>query len=115
MWLPLVGLILGLTLGIVFPWNISVIEPKYLSIIALSAIDSVFIGFKARLNNHFNTKLFTIEFILNSIIAIGLVYLGSIMNTDLFVAVAIIFSARIFYNLSSFNHQIFFQKYNCVS
>jgi len=47
---------------------------------------------------------------LNTIIAIGLVYLGDIMNTDLFIAVAIIFSARVFYNLSNLNHQLFFQK-----
>ncbi len=112
MWFPLVGLIVGLTLGMIFPFNISIVEPKYLSIIALSAIDAVFLGFRAKLNNHFNTTLFTIEFILNSIIAIGLVYLGSIMNTDLFVAIAIIFSARIFYNLSTLNHQLFFQKSN---
>ncbi|MDD3012089.1 MAG: small basic family protein [Candidatus Gastranaerophilales bacterium] len=110
MWIPLVGLIIGLVIGAVFPGNIHIFDAKYLSISALSSIDSVFIGFRAKLNNHFNTTLFTIEFVLNTIIAIGLVYLGDIMNTDLFIAVAIIFSARVFYNLSNLNHQLFFQK-----
>ena len=110
MWIPLVGLIIGLAIGIIFPFSIPLIGAKYLSISALSAIDCIFIGFRARLNNHFNTLLFTLEFILNTFIAIGLVYLGDIMNTDLFIAIAIIFSARIFYNLSSLNHQLFFQK-----
>jgi len=110
MWLPLLGLIFGLLIGTMFPLSIPVIQAKYLSIGALSAIDCVFIGFRAKLNNHFNTLLFAIEFVLNTIIAIGLVYLGDIMNTDLFVAIAIIFSARIFYNLSNLNHQLFFQK-----
>jgi small basic protein len=110
MWIPLVGLIIGLVIGMIFPASIPDIGVKYLSICALSSIDSVFIGFRARLNNHFNTVLFTIEFILNTIIAIGLVYLGDIMKTDLFIAIAIIFCARIFYNLSNLNHQLFFQK-----
>lgn len=110
MWIPLVGLIIGLIVGAVFPISLQAISAKYLSIAALSSIDSVFIGFRAKLNNHFNTTLFTIEFVLNTIIAIGLVYLGDIMNTDLFIAVAIIFSARVFYNLSNLNHQLFFQK-----
>lgn len=110
MWLPIVGLITGLILGMIFPVDISFLSTKYLCLYALSSVDAVFIGFRARLNNHFNTMLFTIEFLLNTIIAIGLVYLGDIMNTDLFIAIAIIFSARIFYNLSSLNHQLFFQK-----
>ena len=110
MWIPLVGLIIGLIVGMIFPTSIPDIGAKYLSICALSSIDSVFFGFRARLNNHFNTVLFAVEFIINTIIAIGLVYLGDIMKTDLFIAIAIIFSARIFYNLSSLNHQLFFQK-----
>ena len=110
MWLPLVGLIAGLIIGALFPFIVPAVEAKYLAITALSSIDSVFVGFKARMNRHFNSTLFAIEFVLNTIIAIGLVYLGDIMNTDLFVAIAIIFSARIFYNLSSLNHQLFFKS-----
>ena len=110
MWIPLVGLIIGLFIGMLFPASIPDIGSKYLSICALSSIDSAFFGFRARLNNHFNVVLFAIEFTLNTIIAIGLVYLGDIMKTDLFIAIAIIFSARIFYNLSNLNHQLFFQK-----
>lgn len=110
MWLPLVGLIIGLLVGMLIPVDVSFVSTKYLCIYALSSIDAVFIGFRARLNSHFNTMLFTIEFFLNTIIAIGLVYLGDIMNADLFIAIAIIFSARVFYNLSSLNHQLFFQK-----
>jgi small basic protein len=110
MWIPLVGLIIGLIIGALFPVSLQVFDAKYLSISALSSIDSVFIGFRAKLNNHFNTTLFTIEFVLNTIIAIGLVYLGDIMNTDLFTAIAIIFCARIFYNLSGLNHQLFFKS-----
>lgn len=110
MWIPLLGLIIGLFAGMIIPLGIPAIGAKYLLVGVLSSVDSVFIGFRARLNNHFNTTLFVIEFILNTIIAIGLVYLGDIMNTDLFIAIAIIFTARIFYNLSNLNHQLFFQK-----
>jgi len=110
MWLPTLGLIIGLVIGTLFPYSIPLIGVKYLAVTALSSLDSIFAGFKARLNNHFNTILFVIEFILNTIIAIFIVFLGDIMNTDLFMAVTIVFSARIFYNVSSLNHQLFFQK-----
>lgn len=110
MWLPIIGLIVGIIIGMLFPISIPLISAKYLAICTLAAIDSIFIGFKARLNNHFNAILFTVEFILNTVIAIGLVFLGDIMNTDLFIAIAIVFNARIFYNLSSLNNQLFFQK-----
>lgn len=110
MWIPSIGLLIGLIIGALHPFSIPLISAKYLAITSLSAIDSIFVGFKARLNNHFNTTLFIIEFLLNTIVAIGLVYLGDIMNTELFMAVTIVFSARIFYNISSLNHQLFFQK-----
>ena len=114
MWLPSLGLIIGLIIGTLFPISIPFISAKYLAVTSLSAIDSIFIGFKARLNNSFNTTLFIIEFLLNTIVAIGLVYLGDIMNTDLFMAVAIVLSARIFYNISSLNHLLFFKNSNIM-
>ena len=110
MWFPLLGLILGLITGLFFVNNIFIIETKYLAIIALSTIDFIFIGLNAKLNNYFYTKLFTIEFILSTIIAISLVYLGDIMNVDLFVAIIIVFSMRIFYNFSALNRQLFFKQ-----
>ncbi|EKE02240.1 MAG: hypothetical protein ACD_20C00409G0003 [uncultured bacterium] len=114
MWLPSVGLIIGLIIGSLFPFSIPVLSAKYLAVTALCAIDFIFVGFKARLNNHFNTAQFVIEFILNTIIAIGLVYLGDIMNVDLFMAVAIVLSARIFYNISSLNHLLFYKNSNIM-
>lgn len=110
MWLPIVGLIIGLLLGTLFPFSLPLIKAKYLAIVALSAIDFIFIGFGAKLNNHFNTNLFIIEFLLTTIVAIGLVYLGDIMSTDLFIAISIVYSARIFHNLSILNHKLFFSK-----
>jgi small basic protein len=107
MWIPIAGLIIGLSLGIFLPFNLTVADPKFSAIIAISAIDSIFIGFRSRLNNSFNANLFIVEFVLNTIIAMVLISLGYIMNTDLFTAIAIIFMARIFYNLSGLNHQLF--------
>lgn len=115
MWLPLIGLIIGLLSGLLFPLSFPLIGAKYLAIIALSSIDFILIGFKAKLNNHFNSVLFIIEFILSTILAIGLVYLGDIMNVDLLIAISIVFSVRIFHNLSSLNHQLFFKNNISVS
>lgn len=110
MWLPFTGLIIGLILGVLFPHTISVIKAKYLIVTALLALDYIFVGLKGRLNKNFNTAMFTVEFILSSLLAIGLVYLGDIMNTDIFIAVIIVFIARIFYNLTRINHELFLPK-----
>jgi len=110
MWMPILGLIAGLLIGTLFPFSLPLIKAKYLAITALSAIDFIFLGFSTKLNNHFNTNLFIIEFLLTTMVAIGLVYLGDIMSTDLFVAITIVYSARIFHNLSILNHKLFFQK-----
>lgn len=112
MWLPILGLIIGLIIGMVCPFSFPLIKSNYLAITALSAIDFIFTGFSTKINNHFNTTLFIIEFLLTTMVAIGLIYLGDIMNTDLFIAITIVFSARIFYNLSRLNHKLFFQKNN---
>lgn len=110
MWIPVLGLVIGLCAGAFLPLNLSFVDPKYASIITISAIDSIFIGFRSRINNSFNANLFIVEFFLNTIIAMVLISLGYIMNTDLFTALAIIFMARIFYNLSGLNHQLFSQN-----
>ena len=49
MWLPLVGLVLGVTLGLLTDIQIPEVYGNYLSIAVLAALDSLFGGVRANL------------------------------------------------------------------
>jgi tetrahydromethanopterin S-methyltransferase subunit G len=47
MWLPLIGILFGIILGMVLPINIPTAYSSYMSIAVLAALDSVFGGIRA--------------------------------------------------------------------
>ena len=98
---PLIGLILGLIIGLL--WNID-IPPAFSSYVAvgiLAAIDSVVGAITANLKNQYNTKLFVSGFIGNSAIAVLLAALGDQLNIQLSLAAVFAFGNRIFINFST--------------
>lgn len=107
MWTPIIGLLLGLMIGGLLPINMPVIDPQMAMILVMSSTDSVLNGFIAQLDSKFNTLLFTVEFLLNTLLGLGVVYFGFIMNIDLLLAVAIIFGVRMFHNISLINQKLF--------
>jgi small basic protein len=66
----------------------------------LAGLDSVFGGIASAINNNFKIKIFTTGFFGNSIIAVGLIYLGSLLNVDLSIAAIVVFGTRIFQNFA---------------
>lgn len=106
----LLGAMAGTALAILIPLNISIISSKVLILLVFCGIDTIFCGLNAKISNEFDTLLFTNEFILNSIISIGLVYLGDIMGLDIFSVLTLILIAKIFYNLAKLNNNLFFNK-----
>lgn len=107
MWTPIIGLLIGLLIGGLLPIEFPVINNQMVTVFVLSATDSLFNGFLAKIENRFNALFFFFEFILNTLMAFGIVYFGIIMGYDLFIAVAIIFGVRIFHNLSQLNQKLF--------
>lgn len=100
------GLLIGILLGFIVPFNISLINEKILLILILAGLDVIFAGINAKLLKQFDYLLFTNEFILNSILSVGLVYLGTIMGLDLFSVVALVLTFKMFYNLSKLTKSI---------
>ena len=94
------GLFTGIILGIFVPFNILLINEKVLLLLVLIGLDVIFAGINAKLLKQFEYLLFTNEFILNSILSVGLVYLGNIMGLDLFSAVSLVLIFKVFYNLN---------------
>ncbi|MDI9480963.1 MAG: small basic family protein [Syntrophomonadaceae bacterium] len=100
MWLLIVfGLLVGLLIGFSIPVLFPVVFAKYMSIAVLAALDSVFGGIRAYMEDGFDNTIFISGFIVNTILAAGLAYLGDRLGVELYLAAVVVFGARIFQNL----------------
>lgn len=91
----LIGLIVGFQLPILLP----VAMVKYMSIGVLAALDSVFGGIRAYMEDAFDTTIFISGFIVNSLLAAGFAYLGDRLGLELYLAAVVVFGVRLFQNL----------------
>jgi len=100
------GIITGIILGFLCPLNISLINEKFLLVLILVSFDVLFASINAKLLQQFDYLLFTNEFILNSILSVGIVYLGIILGLDLFSIIALVLTLKMFYNLNKLTKTI---------
>ncbi|MER1984670.1 MAG: small basic family protein [Solibacillus sp.] len=100
MWLPLLGLILGVALGILTDIQIPVVYEDYLSIAVLAALDTMFGGIRAQLQQVYDDKVFISGFFFNIILAAGLAFLGVHIGVDLYLAAIFAFGVRLFQNIA---------------
>ncbi|HBI02902.1 MAG TPA: small basic protein [Paenibacillaceae bacterium] len=100
MWLPLLGLIIGVVLGLFFEFQVPDEYRNYLSIAILAALDTVFGGIRAYLQNFFDIKVFMSGFFFNTLLAAALAFLGVYMGVDLYLAAIFAFGVRLFNNLA---------------
>lgn len=100
MWLPLLGLILGIGLGILTDLEIPAIYENYLSIAVLAALDTMFGGIRAQLQQVYNDKVFITGFFFNIALAAGLAFLGVHIGVDLYLAAIFAFGVRLFQNIA---------------
>lgn len=100
MWLPLLGLILGVALGILTDIQIPVVYEDYLSIAVLAALDTMFGGIRAQLQQVYDDKVFISGFFFNILLAAGLAFLGVHIGVDLYLAAIFAFGVRLFQNIA---------------
>lgn len=100
MWLPLLGLILGITLGVLTDIQIPAVYEDYLSIAVLAALDTMFGGIRAQLQQVYDDKVFISGFFFNIILAAGLAFLGVHIGVDLYLAAIFAFGVRLFQNIA---------------
>ncbi|NLM10203.1 MAG: small basic family protein [Clostridiaceae bacterium] len=96
--IPLLGLILGLIIGILIPYNIPKEYSNYAAVAILAALDSVFGGLAASMNNNFRIRVFLSGFFGNSLLAALLAYIGDRLGIQLHLAAVFAFGNRIFLN-----------------
>jgi small basic protein len=99
MWLPLVGLIAGILIGLQIPFAVPISFAKYLSVALLAAFDSVLGGIRANFENKFDNMIFVTGFISNAFFAGALAYLGEQIGIELYMAAVFAFGVRLFQNI----------------
>ncbi|WHY88001.1 small basic family protein [Neobacillus novalis] len=100
MWLPFVGLIIGIILGLLTEIRIPEEYSNYLSIAVLAALDTLFGGIRAYLQNIYDDKVFVSGFFFNIILAASLAFLGVHLGVDLYLAAVFAFGVRLFQNIA---------------
>lgn len=96
----LIGLILGIVIGCLFPISITGEYSKLFSVVLLVALDAVFGGLRAAVSEHFSDTVFITGFITNALFAAFLVFIGDRLGIDLYYVALLVFGFRIFKNLA---------------
>jgi small basic protein len=79
------------------PFNVA----DYLSLAVLAGLDSVFGGIRAGVEHRFRSAVFLSGFLVNMVLAVMLVYMGTQIGVpDLYLAAVVTLGGRIFLNLS---------------
>ena len=104
--IAIIGIIIGVIIGYVVPYSYNPYYSLYISMALLAAIDSVFGGLNAYMDNNFNNKLFLSGLIGNSIIAALLTWLGDILSITIYYAAIFVFGGRIFNNFATIRRKI---------
>ncbi len=99
-WLPLIGLLLGVLLGLTLRVEIPLGFVKYTAIAVLAALDTLLGGFRAQLEGRFDLVVFTSGFLVNALVAALLAAIGDLLGVDIYLGAVIVFSMRILQNVS---------------
>ncbi|MCL6558119.1 MAG: small basic family protein [Firmicutes bacterium] len=99
-WLAVFGLAVGIIIGLKVPLILPYAYAKYMSVAALAALDSVFGGIRAAMEEHFDNSIFITGFFSNALLAAGLAFIGERLGIDLYLAAVVAFGVRLFQNLA---------------
>ena len=73
---------------------------QYVAVAILACLDSIFGALAASTGKNFKMKIFLSGFFFNALFSMFLVYLGEILNVEIYLAAIIVFGGRILNNFS---------------
>ena len=98
MFLPILGLLAGVLLGLALRFNLPIEWARYTAVGILAALDSLLGAFRAELEGNFDTRVFVSGFTTNAVLAAGLTFLGDRIGIDLYLVALFAFGWRLFQN-----------------
>lgn len=104
----LIILAIFIALGIILGQNISIpySSYQYVAVAILACLDSVFGALAASTGKTFKMQIFLSGFFFNAIFAMFLVYLGDLLNVEIYLAAIVVFGGRILNNFSIIRRDI---------
>ncbi len=103
------ALVVGIVVGLILRPTVPTWLEPYLPIAVVAALDAVFGGVRARLDNVFDAKVFVVSFVSNVFVAALIVYLGDKLGvgSELSTAVVVVLGIRIFGNAAAIRRRVF--------
>lgn len=107
--IPALALGIGIALGLIFEPTVPADLQPYLPIAVVAALDAVFGGVRARLDGIFDSKVFVVSFLSNTLVAAMIVYLGDKLGVggQLSTGVVVVLGIRIFSNAAAIRRHVF--------
>lgn len=107
--IPLLGLIGGVLIGVLWGPAVPILLQPYLPIAVIAALDAVFGAVRAVLDGIFNDKVFVVSFLSNVLVAAFIVFLGDQLGVgaQLSTGVVVVLGVRIFSNVASIRRHLF--------
>ena len=100
----MIGVIIGLMIGSIIP--LITINTKILAVMIIVSADTLIGSLKSYLESNFNDIEMISGFIINSIVAVSLVFLGDYLIVSLYYLVLFALGIRIFENLSKIRQHL---------
>lgn len=101
MWLPLIGLLIGLIIGSFFSITLPAAYTRYTAIAILASFDSVLGALRAEMQGEYDNGVFISGFLTNGLLAALLTLLGDRLGVELYYAAIVVFGVRLFNNLAT--------------
>jgi len=98
--MPLLGIVVGFLAIYLTQATVPPYFGPYLSLAALAGLDSVCGGIRAGMEGKFSDDILVSGFLMNTLIASGLAFLGDRIGVDLFLAAVVLLGGRVFLNIS---------------
>ncbi len=93
------GLLTGLNFELPYSYS------QYIAVAILACLDSVFGAFSANIEKKFRMNIFLSGFFCNALVAMLLVYIGSKLDVDIYLAAVIVFTTRLLNNFTAIRRE----------
>jgi small basic protein len=100
MWLPILGLLIGLIVGSLLRVEVPAQYSRYTAMAILAALDSVLGAARAEVEGTFNNRVFVTGLLANTLLAGLLTFIGDRLGVELYLAAIVAFGVRLFDNLA---------------
>ena len=110
MWLPILGLLIGLIVGSLLSVEVPAQASRYTAIAILAALDSVLGATRAEMEGNYNNRVFITGLLANALLAGFLTFVGDRLGVELYLAAIVAFGVRLFDNLARIRRRLIGQK-----